>query len=174
MDKFSRLNATQRANLVAYLDGELDDQETAEIESALAHSAVARNDVELLARTYDLLDELPRVKAPREFTERTLTTIRLDGVRTDITQTEWYRRLRRGAVLLAWLGVMTAASALGYRITQAWVPNDANVLVRDFEVIQRLDQYQEVGNVKFLKSLDEQHPQLMQEIRERGSREEAR
>lgn len=174
MDKFSRLNATQRANLVAYLDGELDDQETAEIESALAHSAVARNDVELLARTYDLLDELPRVKAPREFTERTLTTIRLDGVRPDITQTEWYRKLRRGSVLLAWLAAMTAASAVGYRITQSLVPNDADVLVNDFEVIQRLDQYQEVGNVEFLKTLDGQHPQLMQEIRERGSREEAR
>src|SRR5919109_2292772 len=111
MDKFSRLSGTQRANLVAYLDGELDDQETAEIESVLAASAVARNYVELLARTYDLLDELPRVKAPREFTERTLTTVRLDGVRPDITQTEWYRRMRRGAVLLAWLAAMTAASA---------------------------------------------------------------
>lgn len=174
MDKFSRLTATQRANLVAYLDGELDDQETAEIESALAHSAVARNDVELLARTYDLLDELPRVKAPREFTERTLTTIRLDGVRPDFTQTEWYRRIRRGAVMLGWLAVMTAASAVGYRITQAWIPNDADVLVRDFEVIQRLDQYQEIGNVEFLKTLDNQNPQLMQEIRDRGAHEEAR
>jgi anti-sigma factor RsiW len=174
MDKFSRLSGTQRANLVAYLDGELDDQETAEIESVLANSAVARNDVELLARTYDLLDELPRVKAPREFTERTLTTVRLDGVRPDLTQTEWYRRLRRGAVLLLWLAAMTAASAIGYCITQSLVPNEADVLVRDFEVIQRLDQYQEVGNVDFLKTLDGQHPQLMQEIRERGAREEAR
>jgi anti-sigma factor RsiW len=173
MDQFSRLSATQRSNLVAYLDGELDDQDTAEIESVLAHSAVARNDVEQLARTYDLLDELPRLQAPREFTERTLTTVRLDGVRPDYTQTEWYRRLQRGSVLAGWLVAMTAASALGYLITRAWVPNEADVLVRDFEVIQRLDEYREVDNVEFLRTLDAQHGPLLKEIRERGLREEA-
>lgn len=174
MDQFSRLSATQRSNLVAYLDGELDDQETAEIESVLANSAVARNDVEQLARTYDLLDELPRIKAPREFTERTLTTVRLDGVRPDYTQTEWYRRLRRGLNLAAWLVAMTAASAVGYLATRVWVPNEANVLVRDFEVIQRMDEYREVDNVEFLRTLDAQHGPLLKEIRERGLREKTR
>ena len=38
MDKLSRLTPAQRSDLVAYLDGELDDQSTSEIESVLAHS----------------------------------------------------------------------------------------------------------------------------------------
>ena len=118
MDKFNRLTPAQRSDLVAYLDGELAEQATAEIESVLAHSSVARNDVELLARTYDLLDDLPRVKATQEFTERTLATIRMDDVRVDWTQSEWYQWLRRGRVLLVWSAVMIAASGAGYAVTR--------------------------------------------------------
>ena len=94
------------------------------------------------------------------------------GVRPDYTQTAWYRGLQRGSVLAGWLAAMTAASALGFLITRVWVPNEADVLVRDFEVIQRLDEYREVDNVEFLRTLDAQHGQLLKEMRERGLREE--
>ena len=67
MDKLSRLSTEQRGDLVAYLDGELEEDATAAIEHVLAHSNVARNDVEMLARTYDLLDQLPHLAAPEKF-----------------------------------------------------------------------------------------------------------
>jgi anti-sigma factor RsiW len=172
MDKFSRLTPAQRSDLVAYLDGELDDQSTADIESVLAHSNVARNDVELLARTYDLLDDLPRVKATQEYTDRTLATIRMDDVRTDFTQTEWYQRLRRGRTLLLWTAAMIAASGAGYAITRIGVHNPADVLVQDYDVIQELDVYRQVDNMEFLQELDRQGS-LLSKIREARSREVA-
>ncbi len=172
MDKFSRLTPAQRSDLVAYLDGELDDQSTAEIETVLAHSSVARNDVELLARSYDLLDELPRVKATQEFTDRTLATIRMDDVRTDFTQTEWYQRLRRGRTLFLWSIAMIAASAVGYAITRMGVRNPADVLVQDYDVIEELDVYRQVDNLEFLQELDRQG-NLLTKIREAHSREVA-
>lgn len=167
MDQLSRLTAQQRANLVAYLDGELDDAETAEIESVLAHSAVARNDVEHLARTYDLLDLLPRAKASQEFTERTMATARMADVRPDITQSEWYQRARRGSVLLVWTLTMVAVSSISFVATKKLVHNDADVFVRDFEVINRLDAYQEVESVEFLEVLTGPESALLQDIRER-------
>ena len=170
MDKLSRLSTEQRGDLVAYLDGELEEDTTAAIEHVLAHSNVARNDVEMLARTYDLLDQLPRMTAPEKFTEQTMTTIRLDQVRPDFTETEWYRRLSRGSVLFAWTLAMLAASALGFMITNAWVPNDEEILVEDFEVIQDLDIYMEVGRYEFLEDLYKDTT-LTREIAPGGDRE---
>lgn len=153
MDKLSRLTTEQRSDLVAYLDGELEDEATVAIESVLAQSNVARNDVEMLARTYDLLDQLPRVTAPEQFTEQTMTTIRLDQVRPDITETRWYQQFRRGSVLFVWTLAMVAASAVGFQITNAWVPNEEEVFVNDFDVIQDLDFYKEIGSFEFLEDL---------------------
>jgi anti-sigma factor RsiW len=170
MDKLSRLSTEQRGDLVAYLDGELEEDTTAAIENVLAYSNVARNDVEMLARTYDLLDQLPRLSAPEKFTEQTMTTIRLDQVRPDITEAEWYRRLRRGSVFGAWTLAMVAASALGFQITNAWIPNDEEILVEDFEVIQELDVYMEVGRYEFLEDLWKE-PELARAIAPGGGRE---
>ncbi len=166
MDKFSRLTPDQRADLVAYLDGELDEHATTDIETVLSHSAIARNDVEMLARTYDLLDELPRSKASPDFTDRTLKTIHLDRVRPDITQTEWFRKARRGSVLLAWSLAMVGAAALGCLVTQRLIPNQSDVLVRDYEVIKDLDVYSEVGSFEFLERL-QADPYLKDELKSR-------
>ncbi len=76
MAKMTRLSAEQRENLVAYLDGELDDSATQNIEQVLAESVVARHDVDMLSRTWDLMNVLPGVKASEEFTRKTLSSIR--------------------------------------------------------------------------------------------------
>ena len=52
-----------KEDLVAYLDGELDEQASQDIEQTLAQSPAARREVEALARTWKLLRVLPEVKA---------------------------------------------------------------------------------------------------------------
>jgi len=167
MESFSRISPDQRANLTAYLDGELDEAETADIEKVLSRSSVARNDVELLARTYDLLDNLPRYQVTAAFTERTIATVRLELARPDISQTVWYRAAQHSFRPLLWCVMLFAASSIGYLITQAWVPNEADMLARDFDVIRQLDVYQDVGNVEFLDSLN-RNQQLLQQIQEQS------
>jgi len=169
MDKLSRLSADQRSNLVAYLDGELADDVTSEIESVLAHSGVARNDVEMLARTYDLLDELPRFKASQDFTARTMTTIRMEDIRPDITETVWYQRMRRGVILGCCTLAMMAASTLGFMLTRDYVSEDADVLVKDYEVIHDLDVLRQVDDVEFLRQLDS-NPELLEHMRSETDR----
>ena len=77
MEKVLRLTSEQRADLVAYLDGELDESPTQEIDRILARSAVARHEVEALSRAWEMLDILPRPKASSTFTERTMSTLQL-------------------------------------------------------------------------------------------------
>ncbi|MBL8849547.1 MAG: hypothetical protein JNG89_07680 [Planctomycetaceae bacterium] len=165
MDTFSRMSSGQRANLTAYLDGELDETETAEIETVLSRSSVARNDVEVLARTYDLLDQLPRYQVTTAFTDRTIATVRLETTRPDISQTLWYRTAQKSRLPLLWGLMLMAASAVGYVAAQTLYPNDADMLARDFEVVRNLDRYQEVGSSEFLQELN-RNPELMQQIKD--------
>lgn len=46
-----------------------------QLESVLADSPVARKDVEMLVRTYELLDLLPRTEVMIQFTQRTMATV---------------------------------------------------------------------------------------------------
>lgn len=157
METFSRISPEQRSNLTAYLDGELDETESADIEKILAKSAVARNDVEQLARTYDLLDQLPRYQATTAFTERTIATIRLETSRPDITQAAWYQKAQRSIRPLLWCLLLAAASTVGYLATQQWAPNPANLEAREFDIIRNLDMYKEVGDAAFLEQLNRDH-----------------
>jgi len=163
MDKLARLNPEDRDNLTAYLDGELDENATRRIESILTSSSVARNDIEVLTRTYDLLDLLPRPTVPADFTERTVATAKLEGYRKPVTQHEWFRQLKLNLPLAGWsLGIL-ALACLGFAMTNRWLPRNDTLLLKELPVIQNLDVYTEVGSVEFLEELSHQH-QLLEEI----------
>ena len=109
-----RLTPAERANLVAYLDGELNEAESRAIATKLSLSPTARREVEALEKTWELLEQLPRPKAPENFTERTLTEVRqLDaaGGRLESAFATNVSRVLRAA---AWVGasaVWPSASA---------------------------------------------------------------
>ena len=152
MPRIPRLTADQRANLVAYLDGELDEADVRGIEVTLAGSDVARHEVEMLSRTWELLDALPRETASAEFTQRTLATVHV--------QTEQRQPPRwRGAVdpvltSLGYAGVLAAAGLVGYAAGSRWIPRESDRLVRDLPLLERLNAYQDAGSVEFLRELE--------------------
>jgi len=155
MDKIPRLTAEQRSDLVAYLDGELDGGAVQEIEQTLTESPVARHEVEMLTRTWELLDTLPRAAASQEFTANTLTSIKALDHHRPLSEQPWYQRARRGVVVAGWVAGLAVASAVGFLITTRWIPDESAALIRDFPVIRDLDTYTEVDNVEFLKELQE-------------------
>ncbi|OAI55641.1 hypothetical protein AYO47_02400 [Planctomyces sp. SCGC AG-212-M04] len=153
MEKLTRLTTEQRDNLTAYLDGELDEDGTRQIETVLAGSTVARNDVEVLAKTYELLDLLPRPKASGEFTEKTMQTAKLKEVRTDPRQTVWYRHGKRIIRYASWAAMIFVAACVGYSIARFQVPRDEDLLLDNVDVIQNLDEYEKAGSFEFLDAL---------------------
>ncbi len=153
MEKLTRLTTEQRDNLTAYLDGELEDDQTRQIESVLSNSPVARNDVETLAKTYELLDLLPRPKASGEFTERTLQTAKLGEVPTDPRQTLWYRHGQRIIRWTSWAALLFATACISYSVARYQAPHQEDMLLDNLDVISRLDDYEKAGSFEFLNAL---------------------
>lgn len=65
----------QITELVAYLDGELPEQDADRVERMLQANAPLRRDAECLDRTWQLLDSLESAAASGEFTKKTLSSI---------------------------------------------------------------------------------------------------
>lgn len=165
MDKMKRVSVEDRDNFVAYLDGELSPDEIKKLEGILADSPVARKDVEMLVRTYELLDLLPRPQVTTEFTQRTMATVKLADVKPDLTQSWWYKRAHLFVVTAAGAGLLVVSGLLGYASTNRWAPSNEELLLRDLPIIQNIDEYRQVGQHEFLERLEGQ-PLLMQEIQE--------
>ena len=153
MEKVARLTAEQREDLVAYLDGELEDVPSQEIDRILARSDVARHEVEALSRAWEMLDILPRSNASSEFTSRTMATVKLEEVPHDFSGRPWFIALRRGAVGAVWVAALAAAGLLGFLATWQWYPNPNRDLLEELPVVKQLDVYAEVDNPEFLESL---------------------
>src|SRR5688572_23884944 len=117
MEKVARLTQEQRENLVAYLDGELEDTESQEIDRILARSDVARHEVEALSRAWDMLELLPNSQASAEFTNRTMSTLKLEESPYDISDKPWFVFARRGAVAAVWLAAIAACGIIGFLAT---------------------------------------------------------
>lgn len=153
MEKLSRLTAEQRENFAAYLDGELDDTLTRQIETVLAQSNVARNDVEMLAKTYDLLDVLPRPKASGEFSEKTIAIAKLKDSRSDFVRSPMYRRLQQGVRWTGWALILFAAAGISYSVARYRAPVEDDLLLDDFDIVRNYDAYKEAGSFDFLERL---------------------
>lgn len=167
MDRLARLTSDDRENLTAYLDGELDEEATRRIESVLAGSTVARNDVELLARTYELLEELPRPTAPADFAEKTVATARLEGIRPPLSQRTWYRQARRGLILAGWTAGMIVSATFAFAVTNRWITQPDGAMIEEFPVLRDLHMYNEVDRIEFLDRLSGDQ-ELLDEIRSGG------
>ena len=156
MEKASRLTQDQRENLVAYLDGELDDVPSQEIDRILARSEVARHEVEALSRAWEMLDLLPQPKASSDFTEKTMTTLQLGEVSVSITDRPWFLYVRRGSVAAVWLAAIALSGAIGFLATWQWYPNPNRQLLEELPVVKELDDYTEIESIDFLRALQDE------------------
>jgi hypothetical protein len=148
-----RLTPEERANLVAYIDGELTEAESRAITTKLSLSPVARREVESLKKTWAMLDVLPRPKATPDLTERTLTSIRTyeaRGLSYSQTAGAWLSQLAKLSVSLI---VAAAALGAGFALTR-WVwPDATSRLARDLSLAEHLEEYQEVSSFDLLDEL---------------------
>lgn len=159
MHKIPRLNPEQRTNLVAYLDGELPEGEAKAIEQVLTKSPTVQHDVEMLSRTWELLDQLPRLAGTEELTARTLSAVKADEEPKPFVPAAWIQRIpkeqvRRGALVVVWLAGLASSAVAGFAITNRLVPDDSEELLRNLPVIEKLDVYSNVGSIEFLRELD--------------------
>lgn len=165
MPNLPPLNEEDRANLVAYLDGELDEGAARALEAKLSLDPEGRAEAEALRQAWELLDYLPRAGPSPAFTERTLD--RVSALRPSAASVGRRTRWRRRARLLGWAAAVLLAAVVGYAGTglvaqRHWDRADqaaaTEQLVRDLGVIEHLRPYEQVDDISFLRELD--HPDL--------------
>ncbi|QDV38083.1 hypothetical protein ElP_60310 [Tautonia plasticadhaerens] len=150
-----RLNADERADLVAYLDGELTGDRSRAIAEKLTRSVSGRREVEALESTWGLLDLLPRPRAGEEFAERTLSQV-IDAPTSEARLVGAAREtIRRVLALAAIAAVVSLGAAAGYAAARWLWPDPTARLARDLTIAERLDDYQAVGGLDFLRRLDQ-------------------
>lgn len=141
--------------LVAYLDGELDEKETAQVEELLAGDPQAREALMRLDRTWSLLDQLDRARLAEAFTR---TTLEMVAVVAEEDVRQWQagataRRVRRGLVAG---GSLLAAALAGFLAVAVFRPDPNRNLLEDLPVLEDLDEFRQIDDIEFLTMLHEQ------------------
>ena len=138
--------------LVAYLDGELDKESVARIESQLATDPELRGRLDSLSGVWAMLDELERPQVDRELTETTLEMVALAAGSDsgDGNGTLSRRQLRR---VLTFTGVLSTAFFLGFICVAIARPNSNRRLLEDLAVVERLDELRQIDDIEFLREL---------------------
>lgn len=143
------LNEDEKAELVAYLDGELDEASSHAIEAKLAADPDTRAELDALKQTWGMLDFLPKSNPSPNFTNRTMERLTLEKVGGSKTML-----MPRGGLgwlaVLAWTAAVLIAVSAGYFSMASWfkvtvapdpVPDpDAEMLAQHGEWLDQLRQ----------------------------------
>jgi len=167
MSKSRPLTDAERADLVAYLDGELAGEAKRVVETRINLDPTWRAEAEALKRTWDLLDYLPVPEPSASFTQRTLS--KLEPIRRPARKRKRLRVSTWGVahwlgIGVGWVAAVVLAVVVGYYATESSVPPPQpgeRELIRDLRVIENKRYYDVVDNIDFLKELD--HPDLFGE-----------
>lgn len=164
MSDATPLNDEERADLVAYLDGEVKGEAARVIEARLVRDPGVRAEADALKQAWDLLDYLPRPEPSPNFTHRTLE--RLAPLKAEAARPTPWQRWRKHALGAGWAAALVLAALAGHAAYQHYAshhPGDAE-LVRDLRLIENKRYYELGDSVEFLKQLDqpdlfaEEHP----------------
>jgi anti-sigma factor RsiW len=148
MSDTSPLSEQERADLVAYLDGELDSASARALEAKLSLNPAARAEADALRRTWELLDFLPRSQPSASFTHRTLE--RLSPVQAG------ERRWRKRCLILGWAAALLLAGWAGHAGYNWLVPPQPGEreLLQDLRIIENKHLYERIEDLDFWRSLD--------------------
>src|SRR5689334_17398174 len=147
MGELVPLNDDERDELIAYLDGELDDQAARGVESRLQRDPRVRAEVDALKRTWELLDYLPRPEPSPTFTHRTVERIAMP--QPGIVRWRW--RLMG----LSWAAAVLISGFAGYAAMTRFYPREPPIeeMAPDLRVIENKRYYEAVDDIDFLRDL---------------------
>ena len=174
MSNLSPLSEEERAQLVAYLDGELPKPAARTLEAKLNTDPRLRSEMDTLRRTWEMLDYLPKPEPSANFTSRTLDRVSAIRPISRASQINYDhgKRWRPWVLRISWAAAVLVAALVGYGGGH-WLSNRSRQpasahavqvqaqLVQDFRVIENRHLYEQVDDMEFLRALLE--PELFGE-----------
>jgi len=154
------------AELVAYLDGELPEQDADRVEQLLLTNPPLRRNAESLDRTWQLLNSLEEATASGEFTQKTLASISTVSAESDAdsaTDRRWSLKKQLAWSLLArgliWCLAGFIACSAGLLLSrkarrERTDPADAQIL-NDLDLYHQYPKLWRIPDVEFLKEVSE-------------------
>ena len=142
-------------DLVAYLDGELDEASGRRIEKLLAEDPEVRGRLQQLERTWSMLDRLTPVVVEEDFAHTTLEMVTV-AAGADLDQK---RRDGPGGRYRRWLtsaATLVVAGVTGFLIVALAWPDPNRALLDDLPVLENLDQYEQARDLEFLRMLHQE------------------
>lgn len=150
------IDSVQTAELVAYLDGELDGEAARQLEDRLASEPELARQLQSLDRAWHALEVLPRAELDVTFARTTVEMVALSVEREAATALGDAPARRRREWLLG-AAALLAAALLGFAGT-VWLTHNTNdELIRALPVLENLDAYQAAGSVQVLEELLASH-----------------
>lgn len=151
--------------LVAYLDGELDDSSSERLEKRLGQDRDLRHYAETLDRTWQMLNTLGEPTASGEFTRKTLASITAISKETETisaSQAGLAKRFSQVPVakIVLWLLVgfigTGAALLLAQQTDLRRTSADDRELLDDLDLLKQYQQLRPIPDEAFLKDLSKQ------------------
>ena len=148
-----KLSDDDRAELVAFLDGELSGADRERFESRLRTEPRLRVEADTYQQTWALLDQLPQPAASSNLASRTLQQIATLSSVKETTRPGWL-----SGRTIAWAAGVLFMAGLGYAVTpnkKLDVDLDTDPIYKsEPRLIENLPLYLSVENLEFLQSLD--------------------
>ncbi|MBS0209153.1 MAG: hypothetical protein JSS27_09385 [Planctomycetes bacterium] len=136
--------------LTAYLDGELDAEQSRQIDERLAAEPALRQQLQHLEKAWRMLDDLPRQEVASTFTSTTLAMAAVREADEAALETTAAGASRRWVLWPAALFLAAAGGFLGVALAR---PDPNRLLLADLPVIENLDAYRHAESIDFLRKL---------------------
>lgn len=138
--------------LVAYLDGELSDDDRIAVEARLADDYDYRQRLQRLERAWDMLDTLPRVEASESFVHTTVEMISV-AASQELETIQDQQQSRKWRVLAITIAASLVAAVAGFGWVSYSASSENQQLLTELPLIENMDKYQKVDEVEFLEQL---------------------
>lgn len=154
------------SELVAYLDGELDETASRRIEQLLATRPEVCRRLGELQQAWEMLDQLDRSETDQRLTQSTMEAV-VAAAESDASPTVGRWPTRRVGGWLSAAAVVMATTVLGFGFGAVMAPDPNRELIENLPVLENLDAYRQVDSVDFLRML--RHEGLFSEEQNRDS-----
>jgi hypothetical protein len=139
--------------LVAYLDGELDDATARGLEERLARDTRVRDRLRELSGSWDLLDALPRATLDDKFARTTVEMVSL-AASEDLASEQLRAVARKRRRWMLGAICTLAAAMIGFAAFMFAFPDPNADLLAELPLVENLDAYDAVDSVDFIRQLN--------------------